>query len=186
MRIITGTARGHRLKAPKGLETRPTLDRIREALFNIISASVPDSKFLDLYAGTGAVGIEAISRGAALSVFVEKQRRTAAVINENLDSTGLQDRAEVLCMDVGRALEIFSADKREFDIIFMDPPYHKGLVASTLHKLVYHNLTAPGGLVIAECAKTDLLPEEIGIFKLFRQEKYGDTVLAFYSGGQAV
>lgn len=180
MRVITGTARGRKLKAPKGMETRPTSDRIKEALFNIIGSRIIDIKFLDLYAGTGAIGIEAISRGAKKAVFVEKNPHAVKIIRDNLELTGLPSRAAVLANDANRAMEILQSEGYVFDIVFIDPPYRRELVKTSLEKLDLCKLIVPGGLVIAESSKTDVLPDEVGHLKRFRQEKYGDTVLTFY------
>jgi len=180
LRVITGTARGRKLKAPRGMETRPTSDRIKEALFNIIGSRIIDIKFLDLYAGTGAIGIEAISRGAKKAVFVDNNPHAVKIIKENLELTGLLDGAAVLTSDASKALEILKSEGYVFDIIFIDPPYRKVLVKPSLEKLDYCKLIVLGGLVIAESSKTDVMPDEVGHLKRFRQEKYGDTVLTFY------
>ncbi|PKM82591.1 MAG: 16S rRNA (guanine(966)-N(2))-methyltransferase RsmD [Firmicutes bacterium HGW-Firmicutes-14] len=180
MRVITGIAKGRRLRSLKGMETRPTLDRIKESLFNIIGSLLPGTNFLDLFAGTGAIGIEAISRGANKAVFVEKNHRAVRVIKENLELTGLADRAEIYCSDVDRALETIAEGKQKFDIIFLDPPYKKDRAAAALKKLNEIKVSTQGGLVIVESGRTDVLPREEGIFRLIRQEKYGDTVLSFY------
>ncbi len=180
MRVITGFAKGRKLKAPRGLETRPTTDRTKESLFNIIGNRIADVKFLDLYAGTGAIGIEAISRGAGLAVFVENNPRALKVIGENLALTGLADRAKVLSQDTERAIEMLSDEESKFDIIFMDPPYLKELVKTSLNKIDECGIIASGGLVITESSKLDILPECVGRLKLVRREKYGDTVLSFY------
>lgn len=180
MRVITGTARGRKLKAPRGMETRPTADRIKEALFNIIGSRIVDINFLDLYAGTGAIGIEAISRGALRAVFVEKNPSAVKIIKENLEITGLTDRATILNLDVERAVEMLRADGLEFEITFIDPPYRKDLVRVSLEKLDRYKLAVPGGLVITESSKSDVLPDEVGALQRFRDQRYGDTVLTFY------
>ena len=180
MRVITGSAKGRRLMAPRGMETRPTSDRIKEALFNIIGSRIIDINFLDLYAGTGAIGIEAISRGAKKAVFIEKSPQAVKIIRENLKLTGLPDQAEIMAYDADRALEILKSEGFTFDIVFIDPPYRKELVKTSLEKLEYCKLIGPGGLVIAESSKIDVLPDEVDHLKRFRQEKYGDTVLTFY------
>ncbi|MHB9096120.1 MAG: 16S rRNA (guanine(966)-N(2))-methyltransferase RsmD [Eubacteriales bacterium] len=180
LRVITGRARGRKLKAPKGMETRPTSDRIKESLFNIIGDRIIDAIFLDLYAGTGAIGIEAISRGAGKSVFVESNLRTIKIIKENLELTGLAEQAEVLCRDVSSAIRMLSKGERKFSIIFLDPPYLKDLVQQTLLKLDENHIIAPGGVIITESSKLDVLPEHVGQLARFRQERYSDTVLSFY------
>lgn len=180
MRVITGTAKGRRLKAPKGMETRPTSDRIKEALFNIIGTKVINVNFLDLFAGTGAIGIEALSRGAHKAVFVEKNPKTTRIIRENLESTSLSERAFIMAQEADKALETLSLKGERFGMIFIDPPYLKGLEKESLAIIDRRNLLDPGGLIITESSKLDNMPEEIGGIKLFRQERYGDTVLSFY------
>ena len=180
MRVITGTAKGRKLKAPKGKETRPTSDRTKESLFNIIGPRVINAKFLDLYAGTGAIGIEALSRGADLSVFVEKNPQAVKNIKSNLELTGLADRAEVISQEAEKAVDMLAAWERTFDIIFVDPPYLKGLVNESLLKINKSRLLASGGVVITESSKLDVLPVQAGLLKMVRHEKYGDTILSFY------
>jgi len=180
LRVITGIAKGRRLKAPRGLETRPTTDRTKESLFNIIGNRINGIMFLDLYAGTGAIGIEALSRGAGLAVFVENNPRALKVIRENLALTGLTGHARVLSQDAERAIETLAAEGSKFDIVFMDPPYLKGLVKTGLKKIDECRIVASGGLVIAESGKLDVLPESTGRLQLIRREKYGDSDLSFY------
>jgi len=180
LRVIAGEAKGRRLKAPKGHATRPTSDRTKEALFNIIGGRIINAKFLDLYAGTGAIGIEAISRGAEWLVLVENNPRAVRVIMENLQLTGLADRAEIMSQEAHRAVKMLSARDKKFDIIFMDPPYMKGFIERGLAEISEGKLLAPGGLIITESSKLDVLPEEVGNLRLVRKEKYGDTVLSFY------
>ena len=180
MRVITGLSKGRKLKAPKGMGTRPTTDRAKEALFNIIGGQVREAKFLDLFAGTGAIGIEALSRGAREAVFVESNPQVVKIIKENLALTGFGGQAEVLSREVDRAVDLLSAAGQNYNIIFMDPPYLKNLAQTSLVKVSNGGLVAAGGLVITESSKLDLLPEEAGHLKLFRQEKYGDTVFSFY------
>lgn len=180
MRVITGIARGRRLKALKGMETRPTLDRTKESLFNIIGPRVIEAKFLDLYAGTGAIGIEAISRGAHEVVFVEINPRAVKIINENLDLTGLSEKAQVICQDSEKAISQLSNRNMRFDIVFLDPPYLKDLIDKSLRSIDAHGLLSISGLIITESSKADHLPEEVGHLRRFRDEKYGDTILSFY------
>jgi len=180
LRVIAGVVKGRRLKAPKGLKTRPTSDRTKESLFNIIGSRIVNAKFLDLYAGTGAISIEAISRGAERSVLVENDPRAIKVIRENLQLTGLDDYAEILSQSVESAIKSLSVKDMTFDIIFMDPPYLKGLIEPCLTEINKGKVLASGGLIIAESSKLDVLPESVGSFRLFRKEKYGDTVLSFY------
>ena len=122
MRVIAGSAGGTRLKVPRGMAVRPTSDRVKEALFSILGARVCETVVWDLFAGSGAIGIEALSRGAAECVFVEKNRRHLGMINENLARTGLAGRARLIGLDVGKALSLLSREERQADLIFLDPP----------------------------------------------------------------
>jgi 16S rRNA (guanine966-N2)-methyltransferase len=181
LRIITGTAKNRKLKVPKGFEVRPTSDRVKEALFNILGDLVPGCLFLDLFAGTGNVGIEALSRGAAGAVFVEKIRKNVLVIEENLVLTGLHSRARVINLDVFKALPILGREGLHFDLVFLDPPYLKKIEAEVLSDIVGNNLLKPRGRVIVESSRKNLLPPAVDLIKLNRQEKYDDTVLSIYS-----
>ncbi|AQS59467.1 16S rRNA (guanine(966)-N(2))-methyltransferase RsmD [Desulforamulus ferrireducens] len=180
MRIIAGSARGRNLKSPKGMSTRPTSDRVREALFNIINPYLADCRFLDLFSGTGAVGIEALSRGAAKAVLVEKDRSTAKIILDNLDLCRLKENAEVLTLDVAKAISLLGQRGESFDIIFLDPPYKKGFEQPTIAAVLSQDILAPQGIVIVESNKVDLPPERVEALCAYRREKYGDTALTFY------
>lgn len=180
MRIIAGSARGRNLKSPKGMSTRPTSDRVREALFNILTPHVSDCRFLDLFSGTGAVGIEALSRGAAKAVLVEKDRATAKIILDNLGLCRLKENAEVLTLDVAKAIDLLGNRGETFDLIFIDPPYKKGFEEPTIEKILSHTMLSPAGILVVESDKVDLPPERVGVLSTYRREKYGDTALTFY------
>lgn len=180
MRVISGTAGRRRLKTPGGLKVRPTADRVKEALFNILGDRVPGSRFLDLFAGTGNVGIEALSRSAAVAVFVEKDIRNIRIIKENTRITGLERQAKLLCKDVLGAINFLGSQGQKFDIIFADPPYLKDLEIGVLLAIAGHGLLEPDGMVIIESNKKDLPPGDVKELKTFRQERYGDTLLSFY------
>ena len=136
MRVIAGAAKGHNLQTIEGLATRPTTDRIKETLFNIIAFDLPECSFLDLFAGSGGIGIEALSRGASEAVFVDASAECQAVITDNLKHTKLQDRAKLMKTDVLSALDKLAAEGKSFDIIFMDPPYESELYGPVLQKIV--------------------------------------------------
>ncbi len=156
MRVIAGSARRLLLKSLKGTDTRPTLDRYKETLFNTIQGYVPNAAFLDLFAGCGGIGIEALSRGAGSCIFIENNRNAVKVINENLEITHLADRAEVLTCDVITGL-MQVEKKGPFDVIFMDPPYDKGLELQVLSYLSASKLAGDDTLVIIEASNdTDL------------------------------
>ncbi|HBQ28141.1 methyltransferase [Peptococcaceae bacterium SCADC1_2_3] len=180
MRVIAGTVKRQKLNAPRGWSGRATADRVKEALFNILGENIIGARFLDLYAGIGNVGIEALSRGAAESVFVEKDPRANQAILKNLDHTGLGDKANVLTQEVAVALRWLGKNKRSFDLIFLDPPYQNNLEVFTVELIMRYNLLAGGGLVIVESSKRVVLPVKIDGLVLTRQEKYGDTLLSFY------
>jgi 16S rRNA (guanine966-N2)-methyltransferase len=172
MRVIAGEFRSRVLKTVPGLEVRPTPDRLREALFNVLAPSIEGAVFLDAYAGSGSVGIEAISRGAGRAIFVEKDRAAVGVLRENLTSLGIEGRAEVV---VGKAL--LALGKYSADIVFLDPPYPLGSEYSRALTM----LGAEGGaLVIAQHASRFALADEYGALKRFRVLKQGDNSLSFY------
>lgn len=178
MRVIAGCAKGHKLQTIEGLETRPTTDRIKETLFNIIAFDLPECTFLDLFSGSGAIGIEALSRGANEAVFVEQSTECQAVILENLTHTKLQNRASMMHMDVLSALSQLSAQDRKFDIIFLDPPYKAGLYVSVLKAIAEKKLLQENGVVIAEHGTKAPLPTVEGLY-IDREKVYKTTVLSF-------
>lgn len=186
MRVITGMARGRKLKAPKGMTTRPTSDRVKEALFNVLGSRIVDSKFLDLFAGSGGVGIEALSRGAKLVTFVEENPKVIDVINDNLIVTGLKSRATIYRSNAYRAMEKLQGQEC-FDIIFLDPPYLKGHETECLQQIERCKLLSPEGLVVVESSKRDELPQTVGTLTLQKSQHYGDTKLTYYTpdSGQA-
>ena len=171
MRVIAGSARSVNLITPSGPHTRPTTDRIKETLFNIIQGDVPDCCFLDLFAGSGGVGIEALSRGAESAVFVDSDSQAIRCIKANLAHTHLGRNAEVLAMDAGRALARLASNGRQFDIIFVDPPYESNY-ESILQAIGRSGVLAEEGIIIAE---TDA-DREIDLygtpFEIFREKNY--------------
>jgi 16S rRNA (guanine(966)-N(2))-methyltransferase RsmD len=175
MRVIGGEFRSRRLKSVPGIETRPTPDRLREALFNVLAPRIQDAVFLDAYAGTGAVGIEALSRGAKRCIFVEKNRRAVEAIRDNLAALGLENRAEVYTSKPAPVLERVKAD-----IMFLDPPYEmeKELEAALAM------LGVSGALVIAQHPSRRELPEIVGTLRKYRVLKQGDNALSFYAPGR--
>lgn len=181
MRIIAGTAKGRIIKAPKtGL--RPLSDQAREALFNILAPVVGDSVFLDLFAGSGAVGLEALSRGARMAFFVENQRKMVEAIRNNLEVLSFSDRAEIFSLDVLSALKIFQKKDAKFDIIFLGAPYGSPDLLRALELIGGAKVLSFNNVVIAEHrAKTELDPK-IGSLEKVRVERYGDTVFSFYKG----
>lgn len=150
MKIIAGTAGGMNLVTPQGRHTRPTTGRIKETLFNIIQADVPDSRFLDLYSGSGSIAIEALSRGAREAVLVDNNREALSCINANLKKTRFYDRAYVIPAEVFHALKKLTGQGEAFDIIFMDPPYGRGFEKEAAGFLLNSNLVESGTLIIIE------------------------------------
>lgn len=171
MRVIAGKARRIQLKTIEGMETRPTTDRIKETLFNMITHGLCDSSFLDLFAGSGAIGIEALSRGASEAVFVENNAKSVMCIRDNLKSTKLSEQAEVLQSDVLSALNRLEGRKK-FDYVFMDPPYNQLLEKQVLTHLASGNLLNEGGLIIVEASlDTDFsYVEDLGYVIVKRKE----------------
>jgi 16S rRNA (guanine966-N2)-methyltransferase len=177
MRVIAGQAKGHKLVAPAGSRVRPALDKIKGAIFNILY-DVTDARVLDLFAGSGAVAIEALSRGASEAVFVEEWDKACASIRRNLEHCKLADRARIIMSTVDRAIKILSREKKLFDLIFVDPPYLKGLVAPTLAKLAASPLLAPGTLLIVEHHPKEPIGDIPGL-TLTDTRKYGQTLISF-------
>ena len=181
MRIIGGEHRGRKLKMPESREVRPTQDRIREALFNIIRVRIPEGRILDLYAGSGAFGIEALSRGAQLAVFVDNNSNCIGTIKANVSLLAEKANfAQVIKADAIRTISRLEKEDRKFDIVFLDPPYHKGLARNCLIKVDACDILSARGFAIAEHFKKNVMPERIGMLYRFREKKYGDTALSFY------
>jgi 16S rRNA (guanine(966)-N(2))-methyltransferase RsmD len=182
MRIITGTAKGKILKPVPGNSTRPITDRAKEALFSILGPSIVAARMLDLFGGTGAVGLEALSRGAAHVTFVENNRAATRTIGENLRITGLAERAYVKRDDVFKFLRKSTAQAEPYDLIYMAPPQYKRLWADTL-TLLDERLAAwlgPDGIVIAQIHPLEFETLELPHLNLYDQRKYGSTLLCFY------
>ena len=152
MRVIAGSAKRMPLKTIDGLDTRPTTDRIKETLFNMISEYLADSNFLDLFSGSGGIGIEALSRGAAYAAFVEQNKKAMSCIRENLKFTKLDDRAETYEMDVIHGLSRMEQQKKKFDYVFMDPPYNNLLEKKVLEYLSISDLLSDDALIIVEAS----------------------------------
>lgn len=180
MRIIGGEFRSRLIAMPKGVKIRPTQDKVRQAIFNVL-ADVNGKRVLELFAGSGAFGIEAISRGAAYAVFVDNNFRCAQTIRENLDSL----RIEVNYYDIIRtnALSVFpglAKDEEKFDLVFMDPPYHLGMAKKCLINIDSYDILAPNSRVVVEHSKKDIL--ETGLKSIIpeKQRSYGDTVITIF------
>jgi len=179
MRITAGTAKGTHLRAP-GSGVRPTSDRVKEALFNALAPRLVDARVLDLFAGTGALGIEALSRGAARAVFVERDARAVAAIRRNLAAARMDGQSEVRRGTVPAALDGLEREGAAFDLIVLDPPYGQDLPARTLRRLAASPLLAADGVAAAEGHWRDD-PGEIPGFRRIRDARYGETGLWFYA-----
>ncbi|MEJ2069143.1 MAG: 16S rRNA (guanine(966)-N(2))-methyltransferase RsmD [Syntrophobacterales bacterium] len=179
MRIIAGEFRGRRLAAVKG-RIRPTSDRVREAIFNVLGPVVVEARVLDLFAGTGALSLEALSRGAREAVLVEDQGAALEVLRRNLTALGLENQVRVLPIPVQKALKKLAGQGEGFTLIFLDPPYEKGLALKTLTTLQGSGLLLPEARIIAEHSQREILPEQVGQLTLGQCRRYGDTQVAFY------
>jgi 16S rRNA (guanine966-N2)-methyltransferase len=181
MRVIAGALKGRRLAPVKGI-IRPTGAKVREAIFGILGERVLDAQVLDLFAGTGALGIEALSRGAKTAVFVEDHPESLKVLRRNLESLELQGRTRVMPVGVPSALKKLAAQAAVFHLAFLDPPYGFDKAAAALEALAKAEIMAPTAWIVAEHSRRDQLPETAG--NLVRRElrRYGDTQVAFYQG----
>lgn len=177
MRVITGTARGRKLKELEGYETRPTTDRVKEGIFNIIQFDIEGRKVLDLFAGTGQLGIEALSRGAAAAVFVEQRRDAAALVRDNLKLTGLAEHGKVVC---GEALAYVSSAKETFDLIFIDPPYAANLWKNTINAISQFDILSNHGIMICESPLEREMPQVAPPYYQRRTYRYGKIKITTY------
>ncbi|MFH0792992.1 MAG: 16S rRNA (guanine(966)-N(2))-methyltransferase RsmD [bacterium] len=184
MRIIGGAKKGRILKSPADEKTRPTLSRVREALFDMLRPRIEGTRFLDLFAGTGAIGLEALSHGCAYCCFVEKRSRSCLALEANIKTLGFSANSSVVNKDVASWFhEISSADAppQPFDVIFLDPPYDTDLVEKTLaHPVLIERLASSGALIIAQIGRKEALDLEPLPLSLIREKSYGDTRLLFF------
>ncbi len=178
MRVIAGCAKSRRLKVPKGLKIRPTLDKVREALFDILGNDAAVDRVLDLYAGSGSLGIEAISRGAKYCTFVDNNPKCIKAIRENLSNLGFGSRSNVLRSNVSKALRSLEKVAQRFDLVFMDPPYGEAKIS--LQQVAKSDILSPHCVVVVEHYKKDAMPKEAGPLRMIKASRYGDTVLSFY------
>ena len=180
MRVISGEFRGRNLEQLVGMEIRPTSDRVKESLFNMLGTRLIDCAFLDLFAGTGGIGIEAYSRGAAQVVFIDESAKSIKVLKTNLDKLHISDKVEVYNIDYLNAINKLAYNNKKFDIIFIDPPYLKGFEQNALAKISEYKMLADEGIIVVEHDLKDKMPENTGELKLTRQKRYGNTMLSFY------
>ena len=185
MRVIAGIYKGRRLKTLEGLSVRPTSDRLRETIFNILTPRIEGARFADVCAGSGAIGIEALSRGARHVTFVESSLKAARIISENLRNCGIREDYTVINRDAIRALKNLASEKIQFDIIYFDPPYNSDLYTPVMWLIAKHDLLAEDGVVIVEHRRqTPLLPNYDRL-RPYRQVTQGDSILTFF-GVEAV
>ncbi|MDO4458799.1 MAG: 16S rRNA (guanine(966)-N(2))-methyltransferase RsmD [Clostridia bacterium] len=179
MRIITGTARGRKLITLEGMDVRPTPDKIKESLFNIIQFDIPGRKFLDLFAGSGQIGLEALSRGAESCVFVDASKRSIDIIEKNIATCGFENESKVVNAE---SVMYIRRTPDMFDIAFLDPPYRQGLIEQVLPQVAER--MNKGGTIICEHPVDEEIPEEAGSFRKFREYKYGKIILTTYKSAE--
>lgn len=175
MRVITGEARGRKLLTLEGADVRPTTDKVKEAVFSAIQFDIQDRVFLDLFAGSGQMGIEALSRGAKSAVFVDNSRKAVEIVRKNLNNTGFYERAKVIHTD---GLSFLSMTGEEFDIVYLDPPYGTGILQEIMPKIV-EKVKKTGVIIVENPEKEDIL-QNYGEFMLDRQKHYGKIKISMY------
>ena len=185
MRVISGTARGKKLSSLEGLKTRPTLDRVKEALFNIIQFDLKDAKILDLFSGSGALAIETLSRGAKEAVLCDNSRKAIQIINLNLKDTRLIEKAKVINKDYIDALKQLSEETKKFDIIFLDPPYKTNYAINAIGQILKYNLLEDDGIIIVETDDKNKIDEikQISSLEVYDERKYGTVFVIFIRKG---
>lgn len=177
MRVISGSARGIALKTPNGMQTRPTADRVKEAMFSILQFELPGSSVLDLFGGTGQLGIEALSRGAGEAVFVDQREDACKLIHENLRKTGLANKGSVIRSDYADYLK---KCKKRFSIIILDPPYADKLLENSLKIITEIDILQSGGIIVAERSAEKVLDVDFDGYSRSKDYKYGNTVLTLF------
>ena len=177
MRVITGSARGRKLKDLPGLDTRPTTDKVKESIFNIVQFDVEGRRVLDLFAGTGQLGIEALSRGAEKCVFVDQSREAARVVRENLEHTGFENQSRVV---QGDSISFLTSCREKFELCFLDPPYATDLLEKALFKMAEIDIMSENGIIVCESALDKLLPQLPPPYRMGREYRYGKIKLTLY------
>lgn len=180
MRVISGKAKGRKLLSSKGLNTRPTADKVKESIFNILPHDFKDKEVLDLFAGTGNLGIEALSRGALNAVFIESSRYVLPVLEKNLKKCGFTDISQIIGTTVDNGIKILERRGNRFDLIFLDPPYRMGILKDTLVKISRSDILKDNALVIAEHASSEIIEGDIEKLILTDQRRYGTTLISFF------
>ncbi|PJI06630.1 MULTISPECIES: 16S rRNA (guanine(966)-N(2))-methyltransferase RsmD [Clostridium] len=180
MRIIAGRARGRKLLSPKGMVTRPTLDRVKEAMFNIIQNYVREAVALDVFAGTGSLGLEAVSRGAKKCYLVDKSPITYPILEQNVKDLKFEKECETLNMDSYEALKYLASKKKEFTLIFIDPPYAKEMIPPAVDIIGENKLLVPNGLIVTKIDSREEIYEGNDMISIIDHRKYGKTIVCFY------
>ena len=184
MRVLAGALKGRRLVTPRGLGTRPTADQVRIALMDALTPYLGGARLLDLFAGAGGVGLEALSRGAAHATFVERDARAVAALRQNIAALEVEAQTRVLRRDAARALARLAETGERFEIVFLDPPYESALVAATLQRHGTSALVEPGGRVVVQHPTKRPPPAEIGGLRAVRTRRFGETTLTFFRAGE--
>jgi 16S rRNA (guanine966-N2)-methyltransferase len=182
MRVIAGEARGCQQVAPRNLRVRPTADRVKEALFSMLLSRLgefTDMRVLDIFAGTGNLGIEALSRGASYAVFIDSHRESTGIILKNLQTTGFAERAKVVVQDAAAALKSLARSEPPFHLVFLDPPYREGHTENILEILSNSPLIDQGTTIVAEFSSKEQIPRQFGRLQETGRRVYGDTALSF-------
>ncbi|OPJ61767.1 16S rRNA (guanine(966)-N(2))-methyltransferase RsmD [Clostridium oryzae] len=180
MRIIAGLAKGRKLIPPSGMETRPTLDRVKEAMFNIIQNRVYGAKVIDVFAGTGSLGLESVSRGAESCILVDKFPDTFNALVKNVESLGFKDKCTCLNMDSYEALKKAYKDGNKFDIIFIDPPYLKNMIPKAIELVYQYQLLQSHGIIVTKIDSKEDIYEGFEKLRLSDNRRYGHTIVCFY------
>ncbi|MGL5695053.1 MAG: 16S rRNA (guanine(966)-N(2))-methyltransferase RsmD [Peptostreptococcaceae bacterium] len=180
MRVISGKARGLKLDTPKNQDVRPTTDRVKESLFNMINPYIRESNILDLFAGTGSLGIECLSRGAKKCVFIDKSKDSIKIVNSNVKKARVENESTVLNVDFKEAVKRLSAKNEKFDVIFMDPPYYENMFIECLKSIDELNLLVQDGIIVVEHDTKEKFDDSIGNLYKSREKKYGNTTITFY------
>ncbi|WP_296645186.1 16S rRNA (guanine(966)-N(2))-methyltransferase RsmD [Romboutsia sp. 13368] len=180
MRVISGKVRGLKLDTPKNEDVRPTTDRVKESLFNIINPYIIDSNVLDLFAGTGSLGIECLSRGALSATFVDVSKDSINIVKSNVKKSRFENESTILNIDFKSAIDRLKMQNEKFDIIFMDPPYYKNMFIDALSNIDNSNLLSEDGIIVVEHDTKDKFIDKIGRLEKTKEKKYGNTTLTFY------
>jgi len=180
VRVISGSAKGRPLKAVPGMGTRPTTDKVKEAIFSMIGPYFTGGSALDLFAGTGGLGIEALSRGIEAAVFVDADKKSVEVVRANLQAARLEDRAEVYRNDASRALKALGKRQARFDLVFLDPPYKMTTIADLIRSMLETELLVEGATIVVEHDSANRFEEQIGTASLIKHADYGDTAVSIY------